>query len=54
VTGDPFVVDRGQLFTVACEPAAVSIVEDGRGYSGYLVQSPRKLTRLDEPADLAR
>ena len=37
------------------EPAAVSlVVEDGRVTRVYLVRNPRKLTRLDEPADLAR
>jgi RNA polymerase sigma-70 factor (ECF subfamily) len=30
------------------------VVEDGRVTRVYLVQNPRKLTRLDEPADLAR
>jgi predicted transcriptional regulator len=40
---------------VAGEPAAVSLlVEDGRVTQVYLVRNPRKLTRLDEPADLAR
>jgi RNA polymerase sigma-70 factor (TIGR02957 family) len=40
---------------VAGEPAAVSlVVEDGRVTRVYLVRNPRKLTRLDEPADLAR
>jgi RNA polymerase sigma-70 factor (ECF subfamily) len=40
---------------VAGEPAAVSlVVEDGRITQVYLVRNPRKLTRLDEPADLAR
>jgi hypothetical protein len=29
-------------------------VEDGRVARDYLVRNPRKLTRLDEPADLAR
>jgi len=37
------------------EPAAVSlVVEDGRVTRVFLVRNPRKLTRLDEPADLAR
>src|SRR5215472_17433461 len=40
---------------VAGEPAAVSlVVADGRITQVYLVRNPRKLTRLDEPADLAR
>jgi RNA polymerase sigma-70 factor (TIGR02957 family) len=40
---------------VAGEPAAVSlVVQDGRVTRIYLVRNPRKLTRLDEPADLAR
>jgi RNA polymerase sigma-70 factor (TIGR02957 family) len=40
---------------VAGEPAVVSlVVEDGRVTRVYLVRNPRKLTRLDEPADLAR
>ena len=40
---------------VAGEPAAVSlVVEDGRVTRVYLVRNPRKLTRLDKPADLAR
>ena len=40
---------------VGGEPAAVSlVVEDGRVTRVYLVGNPRKLTRLDEPADLAR
>jgi RNA polymerase sigma-70 factor (ECF subfamily) len=40
---------------VAGEAAAVSlVVEDGRVTRVYLVRNPRKLTRLDEPADLAR
>jgi RNA polymerase sigma-70 factor (ECF subfamily) len=40
---------------VAGEPAAVSlVVEDGRVTRVYLIRNPRKLTRLDEPADLAR
>jgi RNA polymerase sigma-70 factor (TIGR02957 family) len=40
---------------VAGELAAVSlVVEDGRVTRVYLVRNPQKLTRLDEPADLAR
>jgi RNA polymerase sigma-70 factor (ECF subfamily) len=40
---------------VAGEPAAVSlVVEDGRFTRVYLVRNPRKLTRLNEPAALAR
>jgi len=40
---------------VAGEPAAVSlVVEGGRITRVYLVRNPRKLTRLGEPADLAR
>ena len=40
---------------VAGEPAAVSVVVDyGRVTRVYLVRNPRKLTRLDQPADLAR
>jgi RNA polymerase sigma-70 factor (TIGR02957 family) len=40
---------------VAGEPATVSlVVADGRVTRVYLVRNPRKLTRLDEPADLAR
>ena len=40
---------------VAGEPGAVSIVvEDGRVARVYLFRNPLKLTRLDEPADLAR
>jgi RNA polymerase sigma-70 factor (ECF subfamily) len=40
---------------VAGEPAAVSLlVEDGRVTRVYLVRNPRKLTRLNEPAALAR
>jgi RNA polymerase sigma-70 factor, ECF subfamily len=40
---------------VAGELAAVSLViEDGRVTRVYLVRNPRKLTRLDKPADLAR
>ena len=40
---------------VAGEPAAVSlVVADGRVTRVYLIRNPRKLTRLDEPADLTR
>jgi RNA polymerase sigma-70 factor (TIGR02957 family) len=40
---------------VAGEPAAVSVVvTGGRVTRVYLVRNPRKLTRLDEPAELAR
>jgi RNA polymerase sigma-70 factor (ECF subfamily) len=40
---------------VAGEPAAVSlVVEDGRVTRVYLIRNPRKLTRLDELADLTR
>jgi len=40
---------------VAGEPTAVSlVVEDGLVTRVYLIRNPRKLTRLDEPADLAR
>jgi RNA polymerase sigma-70 factor (TIGR02957 family) len=43
------------LIEVAGEPGAVSIVvEDGRVARVYLFRNPLKLTRLDEPADLAR
>jgi len=43
------------VIEVAGEPAAVSlVVEDGRITRVYLVRNPLKLTRLDEPADLAR
>jgi DNA-binding Lrp family transcriptional regulator len=36
-------------------PAAVSlVVENGRVTRIYVVRNPRKLTRLDEPAELAR
>jgi len=45
----------GARIEVAGEPAAVSlVVEDGRVTRVYLVRNPQKLTRLDEPADLAR
>ncbi len=62
MTEDPFVAHRSPLSTVAYEmlevagePAAVSlVVEDGRVTRVYLVRNPRKLTRLDEPAGLAR
>ena len=37
------------------EPTAVSlVVEDGRVTRIYVMRNPRKLTRLDEPAELAR
>ncbi|TQJ37124.1 RNA polymerase sigma-70 factor [Streptomyces sp. NBC_00080] len=37
------------------EPAAVSLeVENGRVTRVYVVRNPRKLTRIDEPAELAR
>jgi len=37
------------------EPAAVSlVVENGRVTRIYVVRNPRKLTRLDEPAELSR
>lgn len=37
------------------EPSAVSlVVEDGRITRIYVVRNPRKLTRLDEPADISR
>ena len=40
---------------VAGEPAALSlVVENGQVTQVYLVRNPRKLTRLDEPVDLAR
>ncbi|HEY2076672.1 MAG TPA: RNA polymerase sigma factor SigJ [Streptosporangiaceae bacterium] len=40
---------------VAGEAAVVSlVVEDGQVTRVYLLRNPRKLTRLDEPADLAR
>jgi RNA polymerase sigma-70 factor (TIGR02957 family) len=43
------------LIEVGGVPAAVSlVVEDGRVTRVYLVRNPRKLTRLDEPAGLAR
>jgi RNA polymerase sigma-70 factor (ECF subfamily) len=49
------VVAPGGRIEVAGEPAAVSVVvADGRVARVYLVRNPRKLTRLDEPADLAR
>jgi RNA polymerase sigma-70 factor (ECF subfamily) len=45
----------GGRIEIADEPAAVSlVVEDGRITRIYLVRNPRKLTRLDEPVDLAR
>jgi len=30
------------------------VVQDGLVTRAYLIRNPRKLTRLDEPADLAR
>jgi RNA polymerase sigma-70 factor (ECF subfamily) len=43
------------LIEVDGTPAVVSLaVEDGLVTQVYLVRNPRKLTRLDEPADLAR
>jgi hypothetical protein len=30
------------------------VVEEGRVARVYLVRNPRKLTRLDQPADLSR
>jgi anti-sigma-K factor RskA len=43
------------VIEVAGERAAVSlVVEDGLVARVYLVRNPLKLTRLDEPADLAR
>jgi RNA polymerase sigma-70 factor (ECF subfamily) len=43
----------GGLVEVGGEPGAVSlVVEDGRITRIYLVRNPRKLTRLDRPADL--
>jgi RNA polymerase sigma-70 factor (TIGR02957 family) len=43
------------LIEVAGERAAVSlVVEDGQVTQVYLIRNPQKLTRLDEPADLAR
>jgi hypothetical protein len=45
----------GGRIEVAGEPAVMSmVVEDGRITRIYLIRNPRKLTRLDEPADLAR
>jgi RNA polymerase sigma-70 factor (TIGR02957 family) len=45
----------GGRIEVAGEPAVVSlVVADGRVTRVYLVRNPRKLTRLDEPTDLAR
>ncbi|WP_369260382.1 RNA polymerase sigma-70 factor [Streptomyces sp. R35] len=42
-------------FEVDGEPTAVSlVVENGRVTRIYLMRNPRKLTRLDEPAELAR
>ena len=43
------------LIEVAGEPAAVSLlVAGGQVTRVYLVRNPRKLTRLDKTADLAR
>ena len=42
-------------FEIDGEPTAVSlVVEDGQVTRVYLMRNPRKLTRLDEPADLSR
>ncbi|MFC1406504.1 MULTISPECIES: RNA polymerase sigma-70 factor [Streptacidiphilus] len=42
-------------FEIDGEPTAVSlVVEEGRVTRVYLMRNPRKLTRLDEPAELAR
>ncbi|MFD9317216.1 RNA polymerase sigma factor SigJ [Streptomyces sp. NPDC060053] len=42
-------------FEIDGEPTAVSVVvENGRVTRVYLMRNPRKLTRLDEPAELAR
>jgi RNA polymerase sigma-70 factor (ECF subfamily) len=42
-------------FEIDGEPTAVSlVVENGRITRIYLMRNPQKLTRLDEPADLAR
>jgi RNA polymerase sigma-70 factor (ECF subfamily) len=42
-------------FEIDGEPTAVSlVVEHGRITRIYLMRNPQKLTRLDEPADLAR
>ncbi|MFF1839378.1 RNA polymerase sigma-70 factor [Streptomyces sp. NPDC058231] len=42
-------------FEVDGEPTAVSlVVESGRATRIYLMRNPRKLTRLDDPAELAR
>jgi RNA polymerase sigma-70 factor (ECF subfamily) len=35
-------------------PVLLVVAEDGRVTRVYLVRNPQKLTRLDEPADLAR
>jgi RNA polymerase sigma-70 factor (ECF subfamily) len=43
------------LIEVAGEPAAISlVVDDQRITRIYMVRNPRKLTRLDRPAELAR
>jgi RNA polymerase sigma-70 factor (ECF subfamily) len=45
----------GGRIEVAGQQGVVSlVVQDGRVTRIYLVRNPRKLTRLDEPADLAR
>jgi RNA polymerase sigma factor (sigma-70 family) len=45
----------GALIEVGGEPGAVSLlIEDGLVTRVYLVRNPRKLTRLTEPAQLAR
>ena len=45
----------GGRIEVAGEPAAVSLaVENGRVTRVFLVRNPRKLTRLDEPTEVAR
>ena len=36
------------------DTSASLVVEDGRVTRVYLIRNPRKLIRLDEPADLAR
>ncbi|MET8167803.1 RNA polymerase sigma-70 factor [Streptomyces sp. NPDC005329] len=42
-------------FEIDGEPTAVSVVvENGRVTRVYLMRNPRKLTRLEEPAELAR
>lgn len=50
MTEDPFVTHRVLLFTVVDEMlGSAADAEDV-----YLVRNPRKLTRPEEPADLAR